>query len=457
MKNEKFYFLGIGGSGMAPLANILLDRGYFVSGYDSSQKSSNIEKLIQRGVAIDLTPNQEKIQASDKIIYSSAIDLNQHPGAILANKFQKTLLHRSEVLHELASNKISISIAGSHGKTSTTTMIFQIFNDQSIKSGIMIGGETSLINNGGGQDTLDSKYFIFESDESDGSFLNFNADYKIITNIDSDHLDHYKTKENLINAFFEYSANPKEKTIIFLDDFITPQILSKLKSHPSSNTFLISNQTNLEWEKLIHYSISEDHQYLNIHYKNQIYKLECSYPGLHYLKNASIAFVLSMEIGLDPTQSLETLKNYKGVKRRLELLGKFLERFEVYDDYGHHPEEIRAVISSLKKRNSKLHVLFQPHRFSRTHFLYKEFSDSLKNADFVYLLPIYSAGEVNTYQSSTVLIYNELLKVHNNVILLDENKENFKTSLERNLGIHDLILVIGAGDVRNWGEYLLKI
>ncbi|WP_246836466.1 UDP-N-acetylmuramate--L-alanine ligase [Leptospira levettii] len=463
-------FLGIGGSGMSSLAHMALDLEIPVIGYD--QKNSDItDYLKERGVVLYHSIEEIPLNGIQMVVYSSAIN-DKHKEVFNRIKEQNIpLKHRSEFMHLLVSKQKSISVAGSHGKTSTTTMVSQILTEMGLNPTIMIGGDTSLLQKRGGK-IGSGVYAVYESDESDGTFLKHKANFRLLTNIDNDHLDYYHTRENLEQAFLTYMGfDVPGEAVLFAND---PGITSVLKSNYKTivfdkefhlNILVSKEQTKEEWFQyldsnyqnqmtVIEYEITSDCLYFV--FQNVKYSLTLPYPGIHYLTNGLIAMTCALRLGIIPTKSIEILSRYIGVKRRQEILGTW-KGVTVIDDYGHHPTEIRMVIQSLKeknKANGKLHVVFQPHRYTRTKLLLNELADSLMGADYLYLLPIYSAGETPIDGISSMR-FLPLVDKTNTVFLSGLVKEDLN-EIQSKLLKGDILLCLGAGNVRDWGTYLLN-
>ncbi len=459
MKDRIPFFIGVGGSGMSAIANILLDLKITVYGYDKN-KSPVIEKLIERGLIYSSNVDEINLDKIDYAIYSSAVK-ETHPVFQFFKENNIVLVHRSEILHQIFSSKISIAVAGSHGKTSTTTMFGQILYDSGIDPAIMVGGEVLYLEGKGGRWGR-GKIGVYESDESDGTFLNHRANLKIVTNVDNDHLDYYKTESKLYEAFAEFIYNnEKTKSFVYLGDEGVQKSISLLDKKLNL-VCILEESKEIELEEnflqnnnIIPFKIEHDILYFNE--ADEIKKLILPLKGDHYLRNAFLAYQVAREFGLESDLVLSILKNYQGVKRRLEFLGK-LNGIQVYDDYGHHPTEISAVIQSIKKMrkfDEKSCILFQPHRFTRTRDHYKEFAESLENASLVFLLPIYSAGEEEISGISSEIIYNEFID-KSKVVLLSGNKKEDLELIDKYLFDNDFLVTLGAGNVREWGEEFLK-
>jgi UDP-N-acetylmuramate--alanine ligase len=329
---------------------------------------------------------------------------------------------------------------------------------------IMIGGEVPFLDYKGGKFGK-GKWGVYESDESDGTFLNYRSDIKIVTNIDNDHLDHYKSENNLLEAFAEFIHNNNSSyCFLDLDDKgIQEAIKLLIKKH---NLHFIMNinhdipsilsKDDITETILIQKYYIEDHS-LYFDRDGYLRKLVLPYTGDHYLKNAFLALLVAEKIGVEVDFSLEVLRNYTGVKRRLEYLGN-KNGIKVYDDYGHHPTEIKAVIQSLKqmrKLNEKCCVIFQPHRYTRTRDHYLEFAKSLDEANLVFLLPIYSAEETPIEGISSDLIYQEMENKDSCLLLTGKLEEDISI-IEKNLLTGDFLVSLGAGSVRNWAQEFLR-
>ncbi|MBL0955895.1 MAG: UDP-N-acetylmuramate--L-alanine ligase [Leptospira sp.] len=463
-------FLGIGGSGMSSLAHMALDLNIPVIGYD--QKNSEItDYLKERGVVLYHSIEEIPLNGIQMVVYSSAIN-DKHKEVFNRIKEQNIpLKHRSEFMHLLVSKQKSISVAGSHGKTSTTTMVSQILTEMGLNPTIMIGGDTSLLQKRGGKIGT-GEYAVYESDESDGTFLKHKANFRLLTNIDNDHLDYYHTREKLEQAFLTYMGfDVAGEVVLFARD---PGITSVLRSNYKSilfdsefrlNLLVTKEQTHEEWFQyfvsnyksqttVIEYEIKAD--CLHFVFENEKYSLTLPYPGVHYLTNGLVALTCALKLGITPSKSIEILSRYIGVKRRQEILGNW-NGVTVIDDYGHHPTEIQMVIQSLKDKNKaigKLHVIFQPHRYTRTKLLLNDLANSLTGADFLYLLPIYSAGETPIEGISSMSFFPFLDK--NKTVFLPGLIEEDLMEIQPKLQKGDFLLCLGAGNVRDWGTYLLN-
>lgn len=464
-------FLGIGGSGMSSLAHMALDLKLPVIGYDK-KNSETTEYLEKRGAVIKNDITKISLDGIEMVVFSSAIN-DKHKLVFdeIKNK-NIPLKHRSEFMHLLVSNQKSISVAGSHGKTSTTTMVSQILTELGMDPTIMIGGDTSLLEKRGGKIGT-GKFAVYESDESDGTFLGHKASIRLLTNIDNDHLDYYKTRERLEDAFFEYIAfgTAGDSVLYANDPGIRDVLLHKTKNLQVSQDFRLylcieKQEIKSDWflwletklrNQLIPVIYEIKQELLEFDFPGFVtLSLQLPYPGVHYLTNGLVALVGAFVAGVSPELSVEILSRYIGVKRRQEILGNW-NGVMVMDDYGHHPTEIAMVIRSLKnklKSDGKLVVLFQPHRYTRTQLLAKELAESLSLAETLMILPIYSAGE-SPIPGITHKSFLPFLTRKNSEFLIGEMNLDL-ISIKSKLKPGDILLCLGAGNVRDWGLQLLE-
>lgn len=454
---QRPFFLGIGGSGMSSLAFLLLSKGVKVSGYDG-KISETVTKLISDGA--EVLGKNDVLEAGDYdlAVYSSAIRLDSHP---LVKKFKENgvpLVHRSSLLHDVMSKKKQISVAGSHGKTTTTAMTAFLLEKCGASPSVMVGGEVAFLNGRGGH-WGNGTWAVFESDESDGTFNHHNASVRILTNVDEDHLDYYQNRTNLLTAFARYMEKAGERLILNLDDVGIRDSLLLLKDRSKVLGFSSASDSDpfiaglcLEPSQIVPFTIEGER--LRFRFQKIEYSFSLKYPGEHYLKNALAGILAASETGLKTEELVSVVGDYSGVSRRLEYMGG-RRGVEVYDDYGHHPTEIKAVIRSMEglKKDGRAVILFQPHRYTRTQNLYREFASSLDYGEKVYLLPIYSAGEDPIDGVQTELIAEEM---RNSPEILPIGIEEGVSILRRSLKPGDKLVTLGAGNVREWGIRFLE-
>ncbi len=465
----RVYMSGICGSGMLPLALVASKSGYEISGSDKVllQNYKNYSKIFRRNyIQAWGEPHLEILELCNYYVYSSAIPENhiERKKAIQLEKENRiTILHRMDFLNLLISTtEVQFAVAGTHGKTSSTSMLGWLLLNMCLNPTIIVGGKPKYLmepsHKGGGFIS------VFETDESDGSFLKTNANYKLILNIDKDHLNYYGNFENLINSFYKFSINSFSS--INHDD---ENLKSFAKKHPYE---FIGFGSNLQDSEIYKYfflgRLSKDILYVDV-FENQNLILSSEkegihfkFPGIHFLYNGlgviSIAFLFFMNypelafrsfgVPVNTVQGLKSLirvlNKFMGVERRIDYLGQ-INHIDIYDDYGHHPEEIRKVLESLKLRyDGKIGIVFQPHRYTRTKELAKEFAEVLAIADVIYLLPIYSAGEEEIPGVSSELIGKYIKR---NLIYLD-NQDFDEIFYSKSKKI-ECCVFMGAGNISN--------
>lgn len=430
-----YHFIGIGGVGMSALAFMLHDMGYYVSGSDAGD-SPFLDKLIQRGIKVFRSHSPSNIGNAKNVVYSSAIS-RDNPELSFAIKQGLRVMHRAELLEIVMDSYKRVGVTGTHGKTTTSAMIMKMFIDLGFDPSGVIGGDYPYI--GGNYRSGKGQFFVAEVDESDGSFLFLSGlDYLIITNLEEEHLEHYVDFEDLKNKILQL-AEISRLVIYNADDPVLRNMNLKGVSygfiHGSFKGKIIDIRT-LDAENFG--------------------LLKLSVAGKHNLYNALGVLALSKEIGLERSRVIESLQSFKGVKRRMEVLGEY-NGILFMDDYAHHPTEIEVVLQTLRSvwRDRRIVVVFQPHRYSRTAKMYKDIASSLDLADWVGVMEIYSASEPPIEGVSGKLIYEVLrFRERQNVYFFSGMEDAQKVLLEE-LKSGDLFITIGAGDVYKLGKTLL--
>lgn len=445
-KDLNIHFIGIGGIGMSGIAEILLDQGYNVSGSDKND-SANVSKLKSKGANVFIGHAAKNIKDVQIVVYSSAID-NKNPEIVKAKDLNIPIIKRAEMLAELMRLKNGIAIAGSHGKTTTTSFVSTIFKTLNQKPTCIVGG---IVKNLGGQALQgDGEYLIAEADESDGSFLFLNPITSVITNIDNDHLDYYKTEENIKKAFVEFSnkipfygcvvinANDKNSIDLLCD------IRRQYVTYAIENNTTYSDEIDFFAKEIVH---TEELSKFVVTYQNKTYPVTISLSGNHNIQNALAAIAVSVKAGLDIKEVCKAIQTFEGVSRRFENLYKN-DRLVVIDDYGHHPTELIATINTAKVKypNKKLIAVFEPHRFSRTKEFWHEFIECFKDVDEVLIAPIYAASEKPIdYIDSEILVKNINDKFKNASYI--QSWDSLTTLFETNKNENVVILSMGAGSI----------
>ncbi|MDK2901515.1 MAG: UDP-N-acetylmuramate--alanine ligase [Thermosediminibacterales bacterium] len=434
------HFIGIGGTGMSGIAKVLFEMGYRITGSDIKESEAT-KRLKEMGVRIDIGHSYGNVGDADLVVVSTAIP-EDNPELTEARDRGIPIVHRADILSKLMDMKKGIAVTGAHGKTTTTSMISLILEKNNFYPTVIIGGELNDI--GGNATSGKGDYLVAEADESDGSFLKLNPKIAVVTNIENDHLDYYKSMENLNNAFIRFLMKIPE------DGFAVLGI-------DNSNVADVSNRVNI---KKISFGIRNNADYMaenikfnglnssfNVIYKGKdLGKMELSIPGLHNVYNALAAIAVSHQLGLNLKDIKRSLVTFRGVKRRFQIIGDF-KGLKIIDDYAHHPTEIKATLEAAKQCTPKrLIAVFQPHRYTRTQNLYEDFGRAFSCADEVVITDIYSAGEKSIPGVSSELIINSLEKNHPLVTYIN-NKDDIPAYLIDKIRPGDYVITIGAGDI----------
>jgi UDP-N-acetylmuramate--alanine ligase len=379
----RVHFIGIGGIGMCGLAELLHNMGSTVSGSDLAE-NAQIARLRELGIQVTIGQRPENIRGAEVVVYSSAIRPN-NPEYQEARRLKIPLIPRAESLAEIMRLKRGIAVGGSHGKTTTTSMVAAIFLEAKTNPTIVVGGRLDLIKStallGAGE------WMIAEADESDGSFSRLSPEIALVTNIDNDHLDHYGTFEHLKKAFFDFAGRVPfyGAAIVCWDDPVVRETFSPFGKRLLRYGFHEDADLRIEGERS---------RYKVVFAGNELGEFHLNVPGRHNALNAAAAVAVALEAGIDFATIIKGLDRFNGVDRRFQHKGQ-VAGIDIYDDYGHHPTEIEAVLRAFRERygDRKLFVAFQPHRFSRTKLCWDQFQTCFSQADRLYLTDIYAAGE----------------------------------------------------------------
>ena len=444
---KRIHFIGIGGVGMVGIAEMLINQGFNISGSDLV-KNKNTSRLHSLGAKIFIGHNEKNVRDADVVVFSSAVS-QSNPEMKAAKSSNTTLIPRAEMLSSLMRGFQSIAVAGSHGKTTTTSLIADIFIRAKLDPTFIIGGKIL------GQENKSilgsSEYLIVEADESDASFLHLNPEISVVTNIDNDHLDFYANDlEKLDSTFLQFLENLPfyGNAIICIDSERSKAVYEKLSRPKISYGF----------DKKADYFIKElkqnDVLQEFIIVKNSTGKeisLKLALAGRHNALNATAAFIVSQKAGINIKIIKESFMNFGGVSRRMEHKGEIIinkNKVKLIDDYGHHPTEIKATIDAVKATNpkKKISMIFQPHRFSRSIFLFDEFIECLSELDNVVILDIYSAGEQNQENISAYSFVNALVDKGKNAFFAKNLKQICK-HLDSIVGDEEILITQGAGNI----------
>lgn len=431
---------------MSGIAEVLLNLGYKVSGSDLAETEIT-RKLKKLGARIAIGHKAENVSGAQVVVTSTAVP-QENPEVRQARSRNIPIIPRAEMLSELARLKKTITVTGTHGKTTTTSMVCLALRAAGADPTMVIGGQLKNIQSNARLGT--GEYLVTEADESDGSFLMLSPLAALVTNIDTDHLDHYGSLKNLKKAFMEHLDKVPfyGTSILCADDPGIQSILGKVKK--PKITYGLKSKADWTVRNL---ALSERGSKGELAFKGQIMgPLSLQVPGAHNVLNALAAVACGHFLGFSLSKLTEGLSSFKGVGRRMERLGQ-ASKVTFLDDYGHHPTEIRTTLEAVKKlfKPSRLVAVFQPHRYTRTKILWKDFGPAFKMADLVYVLDIYPAGENPIPGVSSELILKSLEKSKVRCLPFQG-----ALAVARNLKPGDLVLTIGAGDVWKIGEDLKR-
>lgn len=451
MYNPKlhFHFVGIGGSGMSGLAEVLLSHGFTVSGSDLKD-SPTVKRLRELGAQISLGHKAEHIGVANLVVYSSAVTL-ENPELKAAMERGLPLVRRAEVLAELMRLKYGVGVAGSHGKTTTTSLVGTVLQKGGLDPTVVVGGQ--LRDSNSGARVGKSEFLVAETDESDRSFLLLKPTVAVVTNIDSEHMSAYSSFQDLESSFEQFmNSVPFYGLGIFCVD--CPKVrdlFNRYTRRKISYGFSVDAQI-----RAAEVTQSRGHSTCMVSIENEIRKLELPLPGVHFVQNALAAIAVGREFGLPLDVIFDALKQFSGVRRRIEVVGK-ADGVTVISDYGHHPTEVRATLQAVRKgwieSGNTLRVIFQPHRYSRTRDSFADFLTAFENADEVLVTEIYSAGE-DPIEGIDGKRFCDALQVEKKefVSSLDEAIKRAPKGLKKG----DVLLCLGAGSIGSLPEKILE-
>lgn len=450
---KKIHCIGIGGIGLSAIAEILISRGYSVSGSDM-RESEMTDRLIQQGANIYLGHRAKNVENVDLVIYSAAIG-HDNPELARAEELGIPSITRAQALGVLMDEyENSIAVSGTHGKTTTTSMVSLILKNAKKEPTVLVGGNLAEID--GNVYIGKSKYFVTEACEYMDSFLNLKPKIEIILNIDSDHLDYFKDVEHIASSFDKFARLvPQDGAVIAYD--ANPFVKSVIEDIPNAITFGLSESCDY-YASDIDFDSEGMPSFTVNHGGRQLCRIALCVPGEHNILNALSAFACSHILGVEVDKIVETLESYTGIQRRFDVLGKTSGNIKVIDDYAHHPTEIKATLAAVKNmKHNNLWCLFQPHTYTRTMALLDDFAVSFGAADKVVLAEIYAAREKNIHKISSKSLVNKIKEAdpEKDVYFFREFEEiaNF---VYNNAEEGDLVLTMGAGDIYKVGEMILE-
>jgi len=450
-QKDIIHFVGIGGIGMSGLAKIMKNMGFKVQGSDQN-KNKNTISCSKFGIKIFFGHSSNNASKATILVKSTAIK-NNNTELKYAKKNKIPIYSRAEILADVVSLKKNIIITGSHGKTTTTSLVAKILSDQKLDPTIINGGVINSLKSNAKLGKGD--WAILEADESDGSFLKLPINYSIVTNIDYEHLDYYKTYKNLENSFIEFinKTPPTGKAIICIDSPNVKKIIKKIKN---KNILSYGENEKADYKiQKIRYSFDSttfDISFKNKEKKNKIVKnINVKLLGKHNVLNAAAAFVVCLNIGANINLVKKSLRNFSGVQRRMtKVFSK--NKNDFYDDYAHHPTEIKSILEGVRNVNAKRKIIsiFEPHRYSRAVSLKTEFSNSFKKSDLVIVCPLYAAGESKNSKFDIIKFSRLIAKNSKTQVIIVKNEIDLEKYLKKNLTSDEIIIGMGAGTISRW-------
>lgn len=452
-KYKHIHMIGIGGVSMSGIAEILHYWGFKVTGSDANS-SEIINKLIKNGISVTIGHDLENLSKSDAVVYTAAIKSDDVELA-RARELNIPTIERCDFLGELTKAfKNTIGVSGTHGKTTTTSMVSVCFLKANLEPNIQVGGILKQID--GNYKVGNSEYFIIEACEYVESFLKFRPKAEIVLNIDNDHLDYFKNFDNIKNAFVKYVKLLPDDGVLVVnaDDKNCLDLLNN--TNATCITYGINNKDAIFTTNNISFD-ENGFASFDVHKNNSFYEhIKLSVAGIHNVSNALACISLCDFYGISSNTIKDALLDFTGAGRRLEYKGSY-NNISIYDDYAHHPTEIAATCNALyNKKFGKAWVIFQPHTYSRTKNLLNEFAETLSHFDNIILTDIYAARESNTYNVSSEDIANRINSSRNASCKYISSFNDIVKYIKENAKPNDVVLTLGAGNVTDIGDMILK-
>jgi UDP-N-acetylmuramate--alanine ligase len=448
-KIKRIHFVGIGGIGMSGIAEVLLNIGYEISGSDIGQ-SSTVKRLKDLGATITIGHSAENVEGAGVVVTSSAIK-SDNPEVLRAKEINIPVIPRAEMLAELMRLRYGIAVAGSHGKTTTTSMTAAVLSYGKLDPTIVVGGRVKTMGTNARLGSGD--FMVVEADESDGSFLKLSPVISVLTNIDEEHMDYYKNMDELENTFMAFLDKIPfyGLSVLCIDCPRIKELSNNFKKRFITYGFDKEAELRAQDVKISGFETKFD-VYLN---GADLGSVTLHVPGRHNAQNALAAIAIGMELGMSFEDTSKGLSEFRGIDRRLQIKGK-QRGITVIDDYAHHPSEIEVTLSAIKEsHDGRVVVIFQPHRYSRTKLLFNEFARVLVDTDMLYIMDIYAASEDPIEGVSSELLCQSVIdKGGKNVRYL--NGEDMLSTVLDDLKQNDIVLTLGAGNIWAFGEKIVE-
>jgi UDP-N-acetylmuramate--alanine ligase len=450
-KKHKIHFVGIGGIGMSGIAEVLLNSGYVVSGSDL-QESDATRHLRGLGAAVFVGHQEANLAGNPSVVVISTAVKYSNPEVLEARRRHIPVIPRAEMLAELMRMKYAVAVAGSHGKTTTTSMIAAVLSNAGLDPTMVIGGRVHML--GTNARTGQGEFLVAEADESDGSFLLLSPTIAVVTNIDREHMDFHQTMERLNESFLAFINKIPfyGLAVLCIDDPNVYGLLSKTRKRFA--TYGLSAEADFSAHDLkmslggIEFTV--------LHHGKPLGQLRLHLPGRHSATNALAAVAVAHELEISFAHAAEALAGFTGIHRRFEVKGE-PGGIIVIDDYGHHPTEIRATIGAIRDSWKRpLTVIFQPHRFTRTRDLFDEFLTAFEGADRLVLTEIYPAGEDPIAGATGEALYQAMKRKGHMELAFVPDKNQIAAHIAGKLNPGDIVLTLGAGDIYKVGDALVE-
>ena len=457
-QKEIIHFIGIGGIGMSGLAQIMNNMGFNIQGSDQNKNKSTLS-CSKAGIKVFIGHSKKNVKSSTILVKSSAIK-NNNSEIKYAREKKIPVYSRAEVLADVVSLKKNIIITGSHGKTTTTSLVSKILSDQKLDPTIINGG---VINSFKSNAKLGkSDWSILEADESDGSFLKLPINYSIVTNIDYEHIEYYKNFKNLEKSFAKFieKTPPTGKAIICIDNKNIKKIFKKIKN----KNILTYGESKLANYQVLNIRYKTDYSIFDLSFRDikkknkKIKNIYLKLLGKHNVLNAAAAITVCLYLGVNQNIIKQSLKKFSGVQRRMTKIFQNKQN-DFYDDYAHHPTEIISILDGVRNvyKERKIISVFEPHRYSRVTSLLKDFANSFKKSDLVLLCPLYAAGEKRNLKFDQVKFAKLISQSSKTQVILIKSQKDLGNYFRRNLISNEIVIGMGAGLISKWMRELKDI
>ena len=450
-KTRRLHFVGIGGSGMSGIAEVLVNLGYPISGSDLASNPAT-RRLKKLGAEVHRGHRAEHVHDADVVVISSAVS-EDNPEVVEARRQHIPVIPRAEMLAELMRMKFSVAVAGSHGKTSTTGMVAEVLGGGKLDPTVVIGGRLSNVRSGA--KLGNGEMMVVEADESDGSFIKMKPTIAVVTNIDREHLDHYADLTAIQDAFVDFLSRVPfyGAAIVCVDDPNVRAILPRVDRRVLTYGFSSEADVSATGVEVSGFGTS----YTAVWDGEEHGRVKLAVPGRHSVLNSLAALTVGLELDLPFPTIASALASFRGPDRRLQLRGEAFGA-KVVDDYGHHPTEIAATLSAVREGfDARTVVVFQPHRYSRTKFLLEEFGQAFSLADHVIVTEIYAAGEEPIEGVDGSVVVDALVRHGHPSAVFEPDTKKIPERLQECVREGDVVITLGAGDVWKTGEAFLRI